>query len=50
MFRALYPPQSTSRTHGLDVYWEAQLIHDELVDQELVGPVDCFAFKDFLDA
>lgn len=50
MFQALYPPQQTSSTHGLAVYWEVQLIHDELVDQELVGPVGCFPWKDFLEA
>ncbi len=49
MFQALYPPQLVSTTHGLAVYWEVQLIHDELVDQELVGPVECFAWKDFLE-
>lgn len=50
MFSALYPPQRVGSSHGLDIYWEVQLIHDELVDQELVGPVDCFAWNDFLEA
>ncbi|HEU5162766.1 MAG TPA: hypothetical protein VFV54_06455 [Thermoanaerobaculia bacterium] len=50
LFKALYPPQKISGSHGLAVYWEVQLIHDELVDQELIGPVECFAWKDFLEA
>lgn len=50
MFRALYPPQMISSTHGLALCWEAQLIHDELVDQELAGPIDCFSWKEFLQA
>ncbi|HSN68052.1 MAG TPA: hypothetical protein VLV48_02340 [Thermoanaerobaculia bacterium] len=50
MFKALYPPQKISGSHGLAVYWEVQLIHDELVDQELIGPVECFSWKDFLEA
>ncbi len=49
MFQALYPPQRVSSNHGLAVYWEVQLIHDELVDQELIGPVECFSWKDFLE-
>lgn len=50
MFAALYPPQEISRTHGLSVYWEVQLIHDELIDQELQGPIGCFHWQDFLEA
>lgn len=50
MFRSLYPPQPVGSRHGLLVYWEVQLIHDELVDQELIGPVDCFPWQDFLTA
>ncbi|HVR43576.1 MAG TPA: hypothetical protein VMS56_09030 [Thermoanaerobaculia bacterium] len=50
MFRALYPPQMISRSHGLEVYWEIQLIHDELIDQELIGPVHCFSWREFLEA
>ncbi len=49
MYQALYPPQAVSSSHGIAVYWEVQLIHDALVDQELVGPVECFAWKDFLE-
>lgn len=49
MFQALYPPQTVSSSHGIAVYWEVQLLHDELVDQELIGPVECFSWKDFLE-
>ena len=50
MFRALYPPQMVSDSHGLAVHWEIQLIHDDFVDQELVGSSDPFHFEDFLHA
>jgi len=50
MFRSLYPPQPVGANHGLVVYWEVQLIHDELIDQELIGPVECFPWDDFLTA
>ena len=50
MFRALYPPQMVGKKHGLALYWEVQLIHDEFVDQEIVGPIECFPWKDFLAA
>jgi hypothetical protein len=50
MFKALYPPQQVGSSHGLSVYWEIQLIHDEFIDQELIGPVECFPWKDFLEA
>ena len=50
MFRSLYPPQRVSRTHALDVYWEVQLLHGKYVDQEVVGPVDCFPWSEFLPA
>ena len=48
MFAVLYPPFMTSKTHGLDVHWEIQLLHPEFVDQELVGPTTVFAYEDFL--
>lgn len=47
MFRALYPPQNVSSTHGLTVHWEVQLIHNELVDQEIVCPSEIFRWEDF---
>jgi hypothetical protein len=48
MFRALYPPYEVSRTHGIDVYWEIQLLHPKLVDQELVPAARILATEDFL--
>ncbi|MBC8326401.1 MAG: hypothetical protein H8E27_12330 [Verrucomicrobia subdivision 3 bacterium] len=50
MFAALYPPNTISSRHGLEIYWEVQLIHKEFVDQELVCPVDLFRYEDFLAA
>ena len=38
MFKALYPPLEISESHGLAVYWEVQLLHDEFIDHELKGP------------
>lgn len=49
MFVALYPPFKVSKTHGVDVHWEVQLLHPEFVDQELVGPNDGFLYEDFLE-
>ncbi len=37
LFNFLYPPQSVSATHGLEIHWEVQLIHDDYIDHELVG-------------
>jgi hypothetical protein len=48
MFRALYPPQRIGSSHGLAVHWEIQLIHDELLDQEIVCEAECFEWADFL--
>ena len=48
LFRALYPPQAIGTSHGLAVHWEVQLIHDQLVDQEIVCRNDCFVWADFL--
>ena len=50
MFRALYPPQTVGTSHGLAVHWEVQLIHDQLVDQEIVCSTDCLVWADFLEA
>ena len=47
MFRALYPPQVVGSSHGLSVHWEVQLIHDDLVDQEVICRDDCFVWEDF---
>jgi hypothetical protein len=50
MFRALYPRQMTSSTHGVDLHWEIQLIHDELVDQEIICPCESFIWEEFVEA
>jgi hypothetical protein len=38
-----------SKSHGLFVYWEVQLLVDELVDQELTGSVAGLRKEDFFD-
>lgn len=48
MFNVLYPPNMVSKTHGLDVHWEVQLLHPEFVDHELEGVKGRFSFDDFL--
>jgi hypothetical protein len=50
MFRALYPPQPVGKDHGLTLHWEAQLLHDKFVDQELICPDDRFRWEEFLRA
>jgi len=50
MFKALYPPNIVSKSHGLFVYWEIQLIHNEFVDQELEGDPAHFKVDDFFTA
>ncbi len=50
MFKALYPPNSASSSHGLFVYWEVQLIHNEFVDQELIGDTSILCNDDFFNA
>lgn len=47
MFEALLPPQVVTKKHGLGIHWEVQLLHERFVDQELVGPTNGFAIKDF---
>lgn len=49
LFEALYPPQMLDSTHGIDVHWEIQLIHDDFKDQELVGSAHIFRWEDFLE-
>ncbi len=49
MFDGLYPPAQVSKSHGLFVYWEVQLLVDELVDQELTGSVAGLRKEDFFD-
>jgi hypothetical protein len=51
MFDYLYPPNRISANHGIDVYWEVQLLVRHLIDQELVGPVsNRFRYEDFFQA
>ena len=50
MFKALYPPNIVSKSHGLFIYWEVQLIHNEFVDQELEGNAAQFKVDDFFTA
>jgi len=50
MYRALYPKLKVKSSHGLDVHWEVQLIHDKLVDQELIGTQKICKYSHFLDA
>ena len=47
MFKALYPPLEISEKHGLAIYWEVQLLHDEFIDHELEGPADSIEVTDF---
>jgi hypothetical protein len=49
MFRALYPPLMVTATHGLELAWQVQLLHPELVDQVLPGPTSMLRFRDFLE-
>jgi len=50
MFKVLYPPSEVSESHGLFIYWEIQLIHNDFVDQELVGDTARFRREDFFTA
>ena len=50
IFKTLYPPLEISGTHGLAVYWEVQLLHDEFMDHELKGPSDRIEVTDFFIA
>ena len=50
MFKALYPPSEVSESHGLFIYWEVQLIHNDFVDQELAGDTVHFRREDFFTA
>ncbi len=49
MFDTLYPPQMLTSSHGLDVHWEVQLIHEHFIDQELVGLAKRFEYQDFME-
>jgi len=50
MFKVLYPPNEVSESHGLFIYWEIQLIHNDFVDQEVAGKTANFRREDFFTA
>lgn len=45
-FFAILPPQIATTAHGLDLHWEIQLLHDDYLDHDLVGPTDIFRFEE----
>lgn len=49
MYKILYPEQAISKSHWLIVHWEVQLIHDKLIDQELIGKSNIFKYEHFLE-
>lgn len=49
MFDGLYPPQMVGAHHGMNVHFEIQLMHDDLIDRELVLPPETFDWHAFLD-
>jgi len=48
VYADLAPPCMVSKTHGVKLHWEVQLLHPELVDQEVVGSSDGFFFGHFI--
>lgn len=48
LFELLYPPNMTSSSHGVDLRWEVQIMHDDFVDHELVGSNEVFDYRHFL--
>lgn len=47
VYDQLAPNCMVSKAHGLKLHWEVQLLHPELVDQEVVGASDGFHFGHF---
>lgn len=47
VYEQLAPNCMITSTHGLKLHWEIQLLHPELVDQEIVGSSDGFFFGHF---
>jgi hypothetical protein len=47
IYKKLYPAQMLTKTHGIDLYWEVQLLHEAYVDQELVGPTEHLKYQYF---
>lgn len=48
VYQHLAPNCTVSKTHGVKLHWEVQLLHPELVDQEVVGASDGFYFGHFI--
>jgi hypothetical protein len=48
MFQALYPAMMLDARHGLDIAWQVQLIHPDLIDLAVEGPVHSLRFVDFI--
>jgi len=48
VYSNLAPECMVAESHGLKLHWEVQLIHPELVDQEVVGSSDGFFFGHFI--
>lgn len=49
MFADLYPPLEVGSNHGVQVVWEAQLIHPKFVDHDEEGSSAELRYEDFLD-
>jgi len=47
MYKNLFPPEEISKNHGLELRWEIQLLHKDLIDQELIGKNQYFNENDF---
>jgi hypothetical protein len=47
LFDVLYPPAPVSDSHGLDIALEAQLLHPDFVDQEVVMKSPAVVMADF---
>lgn len=48
MFEALYPPLMLDARWGVDLAWQVQLLHPDLIDLAVEGPVHSLRFVDFL--
>lgn len=48
MFQQLFPPMEITAHHGIATHWEIQLLVDDLVDQELIGPTSSLHYEDFI--
>lgn len=48
MFEFLYPPNRVSRDHGVDIRWEAQILHEHFVDHEILGSNEVFEYRHFV--